>query len=402
MPRFAYRAVNQAGKVVVGELDATDRQGVLLRLQADRIYPIRVDEAGGTAPDRRVGRRQRITSRDIQLVTEQLAALLKAGLELDRSLEILAQMAATPRLRAVLIGVRQHIRGGSTFAAALARYPEVFSRLYTSMVTAGEAGGALEPVLERMAQFLARVQELKDFLVSSLIYPTFLVLAGGAAVTVLLLWVIPRFSAIFDQAGQALPLPTQVLLALSVLLSRYWWVLVGGVLAVTLAVRQVLASPSGRFAWHRLVLRLPLLGSILLRAEVARLCETLGTLLASGVPVLQALTIVKGTVGNEVIARAMGPVADGVKKGAGVAGPLAATGAFPVLAVHMITVGEETGRLEEMLMRVAEILDGEVRHSIRRGMALVEPVMIVLMGLVVGFVVFSMLSAIFSINELPL
>lgn len=402
MPRFAYRAVNATGKVVAGELEAESRQGVLLRLAAERVYPLQVEEARAPeAPGRGWARRQ-ITGRDIQLFTEQLATLLQAGLELDRSLEILAQLAATPRLREVLTGVRQHVRGGSSFATALGRYPEVFPRFYVSMVTAGEAGGALEVILERLAHSLARLQELKEFLISSLIYPAFLVSAGGGAIAVLLLWVIPGFSTIFEQVGQGLPLPTQVLLAVSQFLSRYWWALLGGALMAAVALRQVQASARGRLAWHRWLLRLPLLGSILLRAEVARVCQTLGTLLTSGVPVLQALAIVKGTVGNELIARAMVPVAEGVKKGAGLAAPLAASRVFPPLAVHMITVGEETGRLEEMLGRVAEVYEGEVRHAVRRAMALVEPVMIVVMGLVVGVIVFSMLAAIFSINELPL
>lgn len=402
MPRFAYRAVNAAGRVVAGEVEAESRRGVLLRLAAERVYPLQVEEARAAAPPGRGWARRQITGRDVQLFTEQLATLLQAGLELDRSLEILAQLAATPRLREVLTGVRQHVRGGSSFAAALGRYPEVFPRFYVSMVTAGEAGGALEVILERLAQALARLQELKEFLISSLIYPAFLVSAGGGAIAVLLLWVIPGFSTIFEQVGQGLPLPTQVLLAVSQFLSGYWWALLGGALAAAIALRQAQVSPQGRLAWHRWLLRLPLLGAIVLRAEVARVCQTLGTLLTSGVPVLQALAIVKGTVGNELIARALDPVAEGVKKGAGMAAPLAASGVFPPLAVHMITVGEETGRLEEMLGRVAEVYEGEVRHAVRRVMVLVEPVMIVVMGLVVGAIVFSMLAAIFSINELPL
>ena len=402
MPRFGYRAVNGVGKVVAGEIEAEDRQGVLVRLQTERIYPLEISEATEKRAEGRLWRRQRVTGRDVQLFTEQLARLLQAGLELDRSLEILTQLAPTPRFREVLTGVRQHVRGGSTFASALGRYPEVFSRFYVSMVTAGEAGGALELILTRVAQFLARIQELKAFLISSLIYPTFLVLAGGGAIAVLLLWVIPQFSMIFNQTGQALPLPTQVLLAMSTLLSRYWWVLLGGAVIAAVAIRQALVSTRGRYLWHQGVLRIPLLGSIFVRVEVARFCQTLGTLLVSGVPILQALTIVKGTISNEVIARALDPVAEGVKKGAGVAAPLATSGVFPLLAIHMITVGEETGGLEEMLQRVAEIYDEEVREAIRRAMTLVEPVMIVLMACVVAFIVFSMLSAIFSVNELPL
>lgn len=402
MPRFAYRAVNGAGKVVAGEVEAPDRQGVVLRLQADRVLPLSVEEAKGEGVAGRTWRGRRITGREVQLFTEQLATLLQAGLELDRGLEILTQLASNPKFRTVLAGVRQHVRGGSTFAGALGRYPAVFSRFYVSMVNAGEAGGALELILARLAQFLARIQELKEFLVSSLIYPCFLVLAGGGAISVLLLWVIPRFSTIFEQTGQSLPLPTQILLTMSQLLTSYWWTILGlGVLAAV-GVRQALASEQGRLLWHRWKLDLPLLGPILQRAEVARFCQTMGTLITSGVPVLQALAIVKGTVGNEVMARAMDPIAQGIKKGAGVAAPLAASGVFPPLAVHMITVGEETGRLEEMLMRVAEIYDADVRTAVRRAMALVEPVMIVFMGILVGFIVFSMLSAIFSVNELPL
>lgn len=407
MPSFAYRAVDSTGKVVAGEIEAADRHAALQRLRGEQVYPVQIDEAGRLAGRSEGLGRVRLTSRrvrgrDVQLFTEQLATLLHAGLDLDRSLEILGQLATNAKLRETVQGVRGEVQGGSSFADALGRYPDTFSRFYVSMVHAGEAGGALEVMLSRLATFLSRSQELREFLISALVYPSFLVMAAGGAVAILLLWVIPRFSTIFDQTGQALPLPMQLLLGLSGFLTRYWWLLLGLAFGAGMAVRQTLRSPEGRFRTHQWLLRLPVLGSILLRAEVARFCQTLGTLMSSGVPLLQALTIGKGTVGNAVIARAADPIAEGVRKGAGLSGPLAQCGLFPPLAVHMIAVGEETGKLEEMLGRVAEVYGAEVRQAIHRAMALAEPVMIVVMGLVVGLIVFSMLSAVFSINELPM
>jgi len=270
------------------------------------------------------------------------------------------------------------------------------------MVRAGEKGGVLEATLKRLAELLEETQEFKEAVVSALIYPILLSAVGAAAVVFLLTFVIPRFVDIFKDLGQALPLPTQILLAVSGAVQHYWWLLVGLGLLAALAVRMTLSSEAGRWQWDRLVLRLPLLGEVVLKTETARFARVLGTLLKSGVPVLTALGVVRDLAGNQVLGRAIERVADGVRRGAGITGPLGESKAFPAMAVHIVRVGEETGRLEEMLLKLAADFEAEVRRLVKRLMGLIEPSIILIMGLVVGFIVVALLMAIFSITEVSI
>ncbi|MBI4607405.1 MAG: type II secretion system inner membrane protein GspF [Candidatus Rokubacteria bacterium] len=401
MPVFTYTAADTAGRRVSGRLDAKDEIAAVVHLQAQRLFPLDVREAREEAPGWRWGL-PGISTRELQSFTQQLATLLTAGVELDRALAIQTELTHNRNFRRIIAQVRESVQGGSSLAEALARHPRVFSRLYVSMVSAGEAGGVLEQLLARLATFLAGVQELKDYLVTSLIYPVFLAVVGTSTVTLLLVFVLPQFTTIFQAMGGTLPLPTQILLGVSGFLTAYWWLVAGGLAAAVVGARQFVATPGGGLAWDRLKLRLPLVGVLLQKTEVARWARTLGTLVESGIPFFQATRIVKETVGNRVIAQAMDSVAEGVKKGAGIAVPLRESGVFPPLAIHMISVGEESGRLEEMLLRVAEAYDTEVRTGVKRLISLLEPIMIVAMGIVVGLVVISILLAIFSINDLPL
>jgi len=269
-------------------------------------------------------------------------------------------------------------------------------------VRAGEKGGVLEPTLQRLAELLREAQEFREAVVSAAIYPALLTMVGAGAVVFLLTFVIPRFGEIFTDLGQDLPAPTQVLLTVSGAVKSYWWLgaLIG--LVCVFAGRVALSSPGGRLALHRLVLRLPLAGDVVLKSEVAQFARVLGTLLKSGVPVVSALSVVREMIGNQVLATAVERLGEGVKRGAGLAVPMAEDGAFPPLARHMVRIGEETGRLEEMLLRVADAYEAEVRKLVKRLTGLLEPVIILAMGLVVGFIVVAMLMAIFSISDVPL
>jgi general secretion pathway protein F len=382
-------------------------RAVVERLQRDAYYPIKIAPQqqrrgllGLGWPSLGAGR---VAGRDLVSLTQQLATLLEAGLPLDRALAIQAELAPTARLRAIMADVLRTVRGGTSLADALARHhPRPFSRLYINMVRAGEKGGVLEATLRRLAEFLAESQEFRDALVSALIYPAMLTGVGGAAVIFLMTFVIPRFATIFKDLGATIPLPTLVLLEVSGALQRYWWLIALVAVGVVLASRMLLATPRGRLAVDRLLLRLPIAGEVIVKTEVARFTRILGTLLRSGIAMIPALTVVREMLGNQVLAGAVQGLAAGARRGAGLAQPMTEAGAFPPLAIHMVRVGEETGRLEEMLLRVAADLEADTRKLVKRLIALAEPCIILVMGLVVGFIVVAMLMAILSVTDLPL
>jgi general secretion pathway protein F len=407
VPFFAYKAADQRGQTIDGVMEATDAQSVVERLQRDAYFPIRVAprrERPGLAGLARAGLGQRgIRGRDLVAFTQQLATLLEAGLPIDRALGIQEELTASPRLRAIIGDVLRSVRGGTSLGEALAKHhPRPFSRLYVNMVRAGERGGFLEQTLRRLAEFLEEAQEFRDALVSALIYPTLLAAVGSAAVIFLMTFVIPRFAEIFRDLGSTIPLPTQVLLMISAWLRRYWWAITGAALAMAFALRVWMATPAGRLQADRILLRLPMLGPIALLTEVARFARITGTLLRSGVPMLAALAVVKEMMGNQVLARAVDSLGDGVRGGAGLSKPMVDTGVFPALAIHMVRVGEETGRLDEMLLKVGATFETDTRKNLKRMVALIEPGIILVMGLVVGFIVVAMLLAILSITDIPI
>jgi general secretion pathway protein F len=407
MAVFVYRAADQRGQTIDGVMEAPDAQAVVERLQRDAYYPIQVAPQGAAGSV--LGRawplfaRRRVGSRELVAWTQQLATLLEAGLPLDRALGIQEELAASPRLRAITGDVLRSVRGGASLSDALAKHhPRPFSRLYVNMVRAGEKGGVLEATLKRLGEHLEEAEEFRDTLISALIYPSLLTLVGGAAVIFLLTFVVPRFVEIFRDLGQAIPLPTQILLAVSGWLQRYWWALGLGALAAALALRVGAASPTGRRRLDRLLLGLPVAGPLLIKVEVARFARVAGTLLRSGVPVTTALSVVRELTSNVLLAAAVDRVGDGVRRGTGMAAAMREAGVFPPLATHMVRVGEETGRLEEMLLKVGGIFEGDARRQLKRLIALVEPCIILAMGLVVGFIVLATLLAIFSINDIPI
>jgi general secretion pathway protein F len=404
--QFQYRAADAEGKVVEGTIEAPEPRVVVARLQDRGLVPIKVVLAGekkASVASRipQLGVRRRAGGRDLLILTQELSALIGAGLPLDRSLATLHDLADHPEVKAAVADVLTQVRGGKGLADAMSQH-RLFPPLYVNMVRAGEIGGFLEQALSRLAEYLERSEELRSDVVGSMIYPAFLMLSLGGSMLFLLIYVLPKFSELFEGMGKSLPLPARIVMSMSLVIRSYWWLVPLLALAIWYGMRRWLSTPAGRMQWDSLKLRLPGLGPILQKLGVARFCRTLGTLLRSGVPMVQALSIVREIAGNAVLARAVGEVEVGVREGVGVAAPLARTGAAPALAIQMISVGEETGRLDEMMLRVAEHYDREVRAQIQRFTRLLEPVMIVVMALLVGFVVISMLNAVFSLNELPL
>ncbi|MBI2466663.1 MAG: type II secretion system F family protein [Candidatus Rokubacteria bacterium] len=406
MPVFSYRATDRTGRTIDGVMEAHDSGAVVERLHREAYFPLRVDPAD--APGRLASLRmplaaRSVPAREVLALTQQLATLVEAGLPLDRTLTILADLSVSPRLRQIVQDVGQSVRAGSTLADALSRHqPRPFSRLYVNTVRAGEKGGVLEVALRRLAEHLEAARELRDALVSAMIYPALIATVGVGAIVFLMTFVLPRFAVIFSDLGQALPLPTRILLGVSEALTTYWWVIALAVLGALLAWQLVTRSERGRLAVDRWLLDLPLLGDLLRKVEVGRVARTLGTLLHAGVPLLPALGVAREVTANRVVALGLGTVQEGVKRGDGLARPMAESGAFPAMAVHMVQVGEETGRMEEMLGRVAGAYEAEVRVALRRLLALLEPIIILALGLVVLGIVVSILLAILSINELPL
>lgn len=405
MTDFFYQATDRTGQLIEGNVDAPDFRAAVQRVRNLNYLPIQVSEQ---RPKQNLLLNLKIPSfrffpvisqKDLLGITQQLATLISSGLTLDKSLSILVKLSEKKELRETLTEIQKRVHGGSTFADALAQYPQVFSRLYINMVRAGEAGGILGTVMLRLAGFLEKSHELKNNIQSALVYPILLTLVGGGAVVVLMTLVIPKFADIFGDMGQTLPLPTQLLLMLSGFISNYWWALLLLFFGAIAAFRMYLKSEKGKYQWDSLMLKLPLLGSLIQKIEVSRFSRTLSTLLSSGVPILQAFSIVSSILNNSVVVAAMEGLHKGLKGGKGIAAPLQQTTVFPPMAVHMIAVGEETGTLGEMLTKVADTYDKEVEQSIKGLISLIEPLMILLMGAVIGFIVISMLMAIFSIND---
>jgi general secretion pathway protein F len=404
MPVFTYRAADRRGQTIDGVMEAVDARAVAERLRKEAYFPIKVAPQSERAGLLSLGGgSSRVRQRDLTAMTQMLATLFEAGLPLDRALAILEELAPSGRVRTIVGDLLRSVRGGSSLSEAMAKHhPRPFSRLYINMVRAGEKGGVLEVSLRRLAEFLEARAAFNEAVVSALAYPLVITTVGAGAIVFLMTFVIPRFATIFADLGQAIPLPTQILMSVSELLTQYWWVGATAVMAAVLAWRVWTSTPHGRLGWDQLVLRLPIAGPLALKVETARFARTLGTMLKSGVPVLGAMAVVGDMMSNQAVGGAVARLADGVKRGGTIAAGMKEHAAFPALAIHMVRVGEETGRLEEMLLKVADTFETDVRTELKRVLGLLEPAIILGMGVLVAFIVVAMLLAIFSINEIPL
>ncbi len=403
MAEFLYKATTLSGQTVEGSMDGKDEASVLASLHQLGYIPIRIASADQKEQGVRLpfALSRRVGLKNLLIFTQELSTLISAGLPIDRSLSILGTLTENARLREVVKEILKKIEGGNSLAEALGQYPQIFPKLYVNMVKAGESGGFLETILSRLARYLQSTKEIKDYLISVMIYPIILTIVSGVSLTILVTFVIPRFARIFSDMGQTLPLPTRIVLGLSHDVRSYWWVGVGMAAMIYFGLKSYTKNEERRLKWDRFKLRWVAVGDLIKKIEAARFARTLGTLLQSGVPILGALNLVKEISQNQAIAKSIGYVHDRLREGKGISKSLEETGVFPPLAVHMIGVGEETGKLDEMLTRVAENYEENVQTSVKRFVSLLEPLIIVVLGGVVFFIVVSILYAVFSINEIP-
>jgi general secretion pathway protein F len=325
---------------------------------------------------------------------------VQAGLPLDRALSILISLADNEPLAEMLGAIRDRVKEGGTLADAMEEQGPVFSHFYISLLRAGESGGALEIVLERLADHLENAKEMRNALTSALIYPAILVVVAIVSIFILLGYVVPQFTQMFDGMGEALPVSTRITIAVGEGLQAWGWLLIVMLAAGFWFLRSQLADPASAYKWHAGLLRLPVLGEIVVKKEVARFAHTLSTLLQNGIPLLKALIIVKDTMGNRVLADGLERVTSGLKEGQSLADPLSEVPHFSSFAVHMIRVGEESGELDSILQKVATTFDRDTQVTIKRAMSLLEPMLILVLGVVIAAVIISILVAILSINEL--
>ena len=406
MTVYSYKATDKSGKFIEGDIDVPDYQAAIEHIRQLNYFPVKVAEgknaskisAGMKLSLRSFG--ATVSTKDLMTITQQLATLVDSGLTLDDGLSTLVKLAETEKIRFILSDIRKRVHAGTSFADALAEHPDVFSKLYINMVRAGEAGGMVGEALSRLEIFLEKSVTLKSNIQSAMIYPAILFMVGASAVVILITFVVPQFAKLFEDMGAALPLPTQILMGASSLIINFWPALFLALLAGTGTFKFYTKTSKGRLWWDGLLLKLPLVGPLIRKIEVSRFSLTMATLLKSGVPVLQAMGIVQSILINRVVSDAVGNLRQALKRGKGLSGPLQEAGIFPPMAVQMITVGEASGSLDDMLTRVSHTYDKEVEQAIKQLISMIEPLMILFIALVIGFIVISMLLAIIGANDI--
>lgn len=404
MARFAYKAVNRAGEVAEGVREAIDQDSLVAELQKEGLLPLKVAPDGLgllSALRRKPGGQRPVSQKEVVLFTRELATLLGAGVALDRALGILVNLAgAGSRVGGLASRVLEQVKGGAQLSQALESQDGVFSRFYLNLVRAGELGGAMESTLERLAEYLERSKELRDTVTTALIYPLLLLIMSMASLLVLLTFVVPQFQEMFDSAGKELPVPTQIVIAVAQGLKDYGWLGALLVLAAIAWLRWQWLDPERRLRMDTRLLALPGVGNLIRMVEVANLSRTLATLLGNGVPLLGALSVARETLNNRVMVQAVAVATENLRQGGAMTTALIESGAFPEMALHMVKLGEESGRLGEMLERVATTYDKEVRVAIQRLLALLEPALIIGLGILIAGIIVSILMAILSVNDL--
>ncbi len=407
MPKYAYRAINREGKEIFGIIQADSVALAINDVRSLGLFPTHVREARRSDERRARGEKKGLSelyfggvkTKQLVVMTRQLSTLIDAGLPLLRSLNVLIAQMKPCKLKDILREVSTDIQSGSTFSEALAKHPKQFDRLFVNMVKAGEVGGMLEIVLQRIAQFMERREALKRRVKSAMIYPIAVLIIASAIVMFLLIKVVPVFADIFKEFGGDLPWPTKFLMKAGDFMIYNWWMLISIVAWTIIFIKILFKFHAVRRFRDRVVLKIPLIGDLVTKVSVARFARTLGTLITSGVPILQALKITKETIGNEIIQDAVDKVHDSVKEGDTIAAPLDQTKVFPAMVVNMIDVGEETGSLDAMLNKVADIYDAEVEAAVEAMLSLMEPAIIIVLGGIIGFIVVSLYLPIFTLGD---
>jgi general secretion pathway protein F len=403
MPVYEYRGLSAEGKKVKGIIDAPSPRLARTKLRSLRIFPVDVREEiskAHVAEDPLAKLFVRVRPQDVSIITRQLATLLEAGTPLVSALDAIIEQTDNHAVKKIIAQVREEIKEGRSFADALDKHRKVFSDLYVNMIRAGEESGALEGVLLRLADFTENQIRLKNRIRAALAYPIIMTIIGAGVMIFLLTFVIPTVTQVFEEMGQTLPLPTRILMTISNVFQGYWWVIIIGCILVIVVIKRYLQTPKGALHWDRVKLRLPLFGGIILRRAVARFARTLATLLQGGLPILNSLEIVKTVLNNQLLAQAIEETKAEVREGEGIAPSLKSSGLFPAIVTHMIATGEASGNLEVMLAKVADAYEAEVETKVTALTSILEPIIILAMGLVVGFIVISILLPIFEMNQL--
>jgi general secretion pathway protein F len=396
---FHFRAITSDGKARTGTLVGESDKEVARELRKQGLTPVYVglEQKKGfefELPDLGGGRKK-----DVLFFTTELTTLLNSGIPVDRALQISTELAEKPAFRMVILDVLRVLKGGRSLADSLATHPKYFSDLYVNMVRAGEASGSLGVIFERLSEFEKTRDELRGYIISSMVYPALLSLVGAGSVFVLMNFVVPKFAQVFEQGNIPMPLPTRMMIETSKYTQAYAPFVLGLLALGIVGFQAYIRQPEGRLWWDGFRLKIPLLGDALRKAETARFARAMGTLIANSVPLVQSLSISGAIMNNKRISNSLNAVAMGVKRGEGIAAPLKRTGEFPPLAAHLLSVGEETGKLDQMFLRMADVYEADTRAAIRRFTSLFEPIIILVMGLIIGALVISLLLAISSINE---
>ncbi len=416
MPLYAYEAMNSSGQEVKDEIEASSNEDAIAKIRGKGYFPTKVKEKAGkkNVKKKKAEENQPLTKKrkmpfaiggvnqkTLVTFTRQLSTLQDAGLPILRSLQILEQQQKPGLMKAVIGGVADEVEGGGTLSDAMAQYPKAFNKLYVNMINAGEAGGVLDIILNRLADFMEKAAKLKKKVIGAMIYPAVVIFIAVAIVTMILIFVVPKFKEIFKDFKLELPGVTQVLINISTFMAeQYGWAyILFGPIVLVLAWRLIRMSEGGRYFSDAVLLKIPILGGILGKTSIARFTRTLGTLISAGVPILDAINITRETCGNEVYARALGKVHDAIREGESMADPLRATKVCDAIVVNMIDVGEETGDLDKMLMKIADNYDNDVDVLVGSLISILEPVMVVVLGVIVGFIVIALFMPMVSLIQ---
>ena len=406
MSVYEYMALNKVGKNVNGIIDADSSVAARQKLRGMGIFPIEVTETL-TEQKEQTSRStsvslffKRVKPGELSAITRQLSILLGAGITLVASMDALLSQISNPILKKIMAQVKEAVNEGNSFAFALSQHPRVFSQIYINMIRAGEASGSLDLVLDRLAEFSENQQALKARFRAALAYPVLMSIIGTLILFFLITFIVPNITKIFSDMHQSLPLPTLVLIGLSSFLKSFWWLVFIVLIGSVVLIKKLIKTPKGRYVWDKLKLRSPVIGSISIKMSMSRFGRTLGSLLQSGVILLPALKIVRNIVGNTLITEVIDNAMEEIEKGKSLAVTLSKSPWFPPIAVQMISVGEQSGELEKMLNKIADIYERETESQIMALTSMLEPVMILGMGLVVGFIVISILLPIFEMNQM--
>jgi type IV pilus assembly protein PilC len=396
---FQWTGKTAKGEVLKGEYEAPDKSAVNEYLRKRRLVIVSVRKKQGAGALGGLFKKKGVGVKDLSVFTRQFATMVNAGLPLVQCLDVLGRQLDKPHFKEVVMQVTADVESGSTLAEAMEKHPRVFSDLYSNMIAAGEAGGILDVILSRLAIFLEKADALQRKVKGAMTYPVIVLTVAGGACIFMLMFVIPVFAKMFSDFGGTLPAPTRIVMGISDFIRGYWWAMLGGAFAFTWLFKRYRATNNGRRATDRLAMRIPILGNVVLKSSVARFTRTLGTLIGSGVPILQGLEITSRTAGNKVMQEAIEATARSISQGETIAQPLRESGVFPPMVVQMIGIGEQTGALDEMLSKIADFYDDEVDAAVEALTAAIEPIMIVVMGTMVGGMLVAMYLPMFKMSS---